>query len=91
MYEGYNASSESVVIFWRVVEQMSFPQRVCVVLCRFRSHFSRWLQTQARLLQFCTGSARVPVEGFQALQGTDKPRKFCIQRVRASIACVHCF
>eukprot|EP00054_Salpingoeca_dolichothecata_P029140 m.226761 g.226761 ORF g.226761 m.226761 type:complete len:1258 (-) comp26405_c0_seq3:76-3849(-) len=36
---------------------------------------------QAKFLQFCTGSTRVPVEGFQTLQGSDGPRKFCVQRI----------
>ncbi|EDQ84378.1 uncharacterized protein MONBRDRAFT_12860 [Monosiga brevicollis MX1] len=36
---------------------------------------------QARFLQFCTGSSRVPIEGFQALQGSDGPRRFCIQKL----------
>ena len=38
-------------------------------------------QQRADLLQFCTGSTRVPVEGFQSLQGSDGPRKFCLQLV----------
>jgi hypothetical protein len=32
-------------------------------------------------LQFCTGSPRTPLEGFQSLQGSDGPRKFCIQKI----------
>lgn len=36
-------------------------------------------QQRADLLQFCTGSTRVPVEGFQSLQGSDGPRRFCVQ------------
>lgn len=36
---------------------------------------------QATFLQFCTGSSRLPLEGFQGLQGSDGPRKFCVQRV----------
>ncbi|XP_063900327.1 uncharacterized protein LOC135119874 [Zophobas morio] len=33
-----------------------------------------------KVLQFVTGTQRIPTEGFQALQGSDGPRKFCIQR-----------
>eukprot|EP01134_Creolimax_fragrantissima_P006842 CFRG6842T1 len=33
-----------------------------------------------RILQFVTGTQRIPTEGFQALQGTDGPRRFCIQK-----------
>eukprot|EP00055_Hartaetosiga_balthica_P008981 m.34748 g.34748 ORF g.34748 m.34748 type:complete len:920 (-) comp6553_c0_seq1:1143-3902(-) len=36
---------------------------------------------QSELLQFCTGSTRVPLEGFQALQGSDGPRKFCVSKM----------
>lgn len=36
---------------------------------------------RVNFLQFCTGSCRVPVEGFQSLQGSDGPRKFCVQLV----------
>eukprot|EP01135_Chromosphaera_perkinsii_P006377 Nk52_evm106s485 gene=Nk52_evmTU106s485 len=39
------------------------------------------MEGQSRLLQFVTGTCRVPIEGFQALQGTDGPRKFCIQKL----------
>ncbi len=39
---------------------------------------------KAAFLQFCTGTPRVPLEGFQALQGSDGPRKFTIQRVGGS-------
>ncbi|KNC83656.1 hypothetical protein SARC_04116 [Sphaeroforma arctica JP610] len=33
-----------------------------------------------RILQFVTGTQRIPTEGFQALIGTDGPRRFCIQK-----------
>ena len=33
-------------------------------------------------LQFCPGTSRVPLEGFQSLVGSDGPRLFCVQRVR---------
>ena len=34
----------------------------------------------ARLLQFCTGTSKVPLEGFKALQGISGPQKFQIHR-----------
>lgn len=34
----------------------------------------------ARLLQFITGTSRVPLEGFQALQGTSGPQRFQIYK-----------
>lgn len=38
-------------------------------------------ERRARLLQFTTGTSRVPVNGFKDLQGSDGPRKFCIQKM----------
>jgi E3 ubiquitin-protein ligase NEDD4 len=36
-------------------------------------------EQRTRLLQFITGSSRVPVNGFKDLQGNDGPRKFTIE------------
>lgn len=38
-------------------------------------------EKRARLLQFATGTSRVPVNGFKDLQGSDGPRRFCIERI----------
>lgn len=38
-------------------------------------------EKRARLLQFATGTSRVPVNGFKDLQGSDGPRHFCIERI----------
>jgi len=38
-------------------------------------------EERARLLQFVTGTSKVPVEGFKALYGSNGPQKFCIERV----------
>jgi E3 ubiquitin-protein ligase NEDD4 len=35
---------------------------------------------KARLLQFTTGTSRVPVNGFKGLQGSDSPRRFMIEK-----------
>ncbi|KAI8998099.1 HECT-domain-containing protein [Gaertneriomyces semiglobifer] len=37
-------------------------------------------EKQARLLQFVTGTSRIPVNGFKDLQGSDGPRKFTIEK-----------
>jgi E3 ubiquitin-protein ligase HUWE1 len=34
----------------------------------------------ARFLQFCTGTTKVPLEGFKALQGISGPQRFQIHR-----------
>lgn len=38
-------------------------------------------EQKRQFLQFCTGSSRVPLEGFQGLQGSDGPRRFCVQKI----------
>eukprot|EP00048_Salpingoeca_helianthica_P022738 m.20050 g.20050 ORF g.20050 m.20050 type:complete len:978 (-) comp7730_c0_seq1:22-2955(-) len=38
-------------------------------------------EQKRQILQFCTGSTRVPLDGFRRLQGSDGPRRFCVQRV----------
>jgi len=37
-------------------------------------------EDRARLLQFCTGTSKVPLDGFQYLQGISVPQKFQIHR-----------
>lgn len=36
--------------------------------------------SQSRLLQFTTGTSRIPVNGFKDLQGSDGPRRFTIEK-----------
>lgn len=38
-------------------------------------------EQKSRLLQFTTGTSRIPVNGFKDLQGSDGPRRFTIERV----------
>ncbi|XP_042236301.1 E3 ubiquitin-protein ligase Su(dx)-like isoform X2 [Homarus americanus] len=38
-------------------------------------------EKRARLLQFVTGTCRVPVGGFAELMGSNGPQKFCIEKV----------
>ncbi|EEB08801.1 HECT-type ubiquitin-protein ligase E3 Pub1 [Schizosaccharomyces japonicus yFS275] len=37
-------------------------------------------EKRSRLLQFTTGTSRIPVNGFKDLQGSDGPRKFTIEK-----------
>ncbi|KAL6928380.1 NEDD4 E3 ubiquitin-protein ligase [Hanseniaspora valbyensis] len=37
-------------------------------------------ESKARLLQFTTGTSRIPVNGFKDLQGSDGPRRFTIEK-----------
>uniref|UniRef100_A0A8C5AQ72 HECT-type E3 ubiquitin transferase n=1 Tax=Gadus morhua TaxID=8049 RepID=A0A8C5AQ72_GADMO len=41
-------------------------------------------ERRARLLQFVTGSSRVPLQGFKALQGAAGPRLFTLHQIDAS-------
>lgn len=41
----------------------------------------RWpAEQRSRLLQFATGTSRIPVNGFKDLQGSDGPRRFTIEK-----------
>ncbi|KNE58375.1 hypothetical protein, variant [Allomyces macrogynus ATCC 38327] len=42
-------------------------------------------EKRARLLQFATGTSRIPSSGFRYLQGTDGPCKFTIERARGDV------
>lgn len=42
------------------------------------------LEQKARLLQFTTGTSRIPVNGFKDLQGSDGPRRFTIEKAGES-------
>lgn len=37
-------------------------------------------EQKSRLLQFTTGTSRIPVNGFKDLQGSDGPRRFTIEK-----------
>lgn len=38
-------------------------------------------EARARLLQFVTGTCRVPVGGFAELMGSNGPQRFCVEKV----------
>lgn len=38
-------------------------------------------EKRARLLQFVTGSCRLPIGGFAELQGSNGPQQFCIEKI----------
>ncbi len=41
---------------------------------------------RAKLLAFCTGTPRVPAQGFQMLRGSDGPRLFTLRRTESTCA-----
>ncbi|KAJ3411380.1 hypothetical protein HDV05_002305 [Chytridiales sp. JEL 0842] len=48
----------------------------------FWSVVSAWdNEKKAKLLQFATGTSRIPVNGFKDLYGSDGPRRFTIERI----------
>lgn len=51
-------------------------------------------EMRARLLQFVTGTCRVPVGGFSELMGSNGPQRFCIEKVGKenwSVVFLFCF
>ncbi|XP_031695430.1 E3 ubiquitin-protein ligase SMURF2-like, partial [Anarrhichthys ocellatus] len=61
--------------------------------CTAESNIVKWFwkavesfdeERRARLLQFVTGSSRVPLQGFKALQGAAGPRLFTIHQIDAN-------
>ncbi|RKP39957.1 putative E3 ubiquitin-protein ligase [Dimargaris cristalligena] len=52
-----------------------------VVIQWFWKCVRNWdMETKSRLLQFTTGTSRIPVNGFRDLQGSDGPRRFTIEK-----------
>lgn len=46
---------------------------------------SSWpAERRTRLLQFATGTSRLPVQGFRDLQGSDGPRRFTVEKLTQS-------
>jgi E3 ubiquitin-protein ligase NEDD4 len=43
-------------------------------------------EKKSRLIQFVTGTSRIPVNGFKDLQGSDGPRKFTIEKTGETAA-----
>eukprot|EP00835_Amoeboradix_gromovi_P006009 NODE_637_length_5728_cov_0.215669.p1 type:complete len:678 gc:universal NODE_637_length_5728_cov_0.215669:3102-1069(-) len=58
-----------------------------LIIKRFWELMEQWDNEQrGRFLQFCTGTSRIPVNGFKDLQGSDGPRKFTLERVKDETA-----
>jgi E3 ubiquitin-protein ligase NEDD4 len=72
-YKGYVATDEVIQLFWKVCFLASTRLSVQCV-----KSFDN--EKRARLLQFVTGTSRIPVNGFKDLHGSDGPRRFCIER-----------
>lgn len=85
IYRHYNRNSKQVVWFWQVRKWMDelWFKNFQFLDFRFRLQFVRDTDNEkrARLLQFVTGTCRVPVGGFAELMGSNGPQRFCIEKV----------
>lgn len=83
IYRHYNRNSKQIAWFWQVSSGCSTMTNVinakhipCFQFVRETDNEKR-----ARLLQFVTGTCRVPVGGFAELMGSNGPQRFCIEKV----------
>lgn len=81
-YRGYTESDDVIVNFWKASHWSSDLRLVVVSDMNFLSQCVRsWdAEQKSRLLQFTTGTSRIPVNGFKDLQGSDGPRRFTIEK-----------
>lgn len=79
-YRGYDEKDPVIQNFWKVRSIVLF-----IVNCSTVSNPVQCIRTwdseqKSRLLQFATGTSRIPVNGFKDLQGSDGPRRFTIEK-----------
>jgi E3 ubiquitin-protein ligase NEDD4 len=72
-YRGYKQEDDVVGMFWKVRERERGGADGKVV-----SGYDS--EKKSRLIQFVTGTSRIPVNGFKDLQGSDGPRRFTIEK-----------
>ena len=77
-YRGYTEQDQVIRNFWTVSDWVLSP----VDATNLSSQCIRsWdAEQKSRLLQFATGTSRIPVNGFKDLQGSDGPRRFTIEK-----------
>ena len=79
-YRGYTESDVVVQNFWKVRQNSPSHPHATQGLT-FRQCIRGWdAEQKSRLLQFATGTSRIPVNGFKDLQGSDGPRRFTIEK-----------
>ena len=80
-YKNYTVDDQVIKWFWQVryIPRHLFIRilQFCIVKQCVESFDN---EKKARLLQFVTGTSRIPVNGFKDLQGSDGPRKFTIEK-----------
>src|SRR5271169_3336966 len=72
-YRGYTESDDVVQWFWKV-------QHLLQNFDLYQAIRTWDAEKKSRLLQFTTGTSRIPVNGFKDLQGSDGPRRFTIEK-----------
>ena len=74
--------SEVDIVDWKKnTEYKNFLATDRVILWFWKVVESMDNEKRARLLQFVTGTSRIPVNGFKDLMGSDGPRKFTIEKI----------
>ena len=80
-YRGYTESDAVVQNFWKVSLNPSSDPCEDDILTSLQQCIRSWdAEQKSRLLQFATGTSRIPVNGFKDLQGSDGPRRFTIEK-----------
>lgn len=77
-YRGYTEADEVIGFFWKV----GFPSTTAGdLMLNLEQCIRSWdSESKSRLLQYATGTSRIPVNGFKDLQGSDGPRRFTIEK-----------
>lgn len=80
-YRGYTESDVVVQNFWKVSLPTTTSHTHQISLLTTHQCIRSWdAEQKSRLLQFATGTSRIPVNGFKDLQGSDGPRRFTIEK-----------
>jgi len=80
-YRGYEEKDPVIQNFWKVCDDqiLVVVSQSLTVVQLIRTWDS---EQKSRLLQFATGTSRIPVNGFKDLQGSDGPRRFTIEKTQ---------
>lgn len=77
-YRGYTEQDEVIKNFWTVCLPVIWQM---IAVANDSQCIRSWdAEQKSRLLQFATGTSRIPVNGFKDLQGSDGPRRFTIEK-----------
>lgn len=77
-YRGYTEQDQVIRNFWTVSIRVSSSENAANAGSQCIRSWDA--EQKSRLLQFATGTSRIPVNGFKDLQGSDGPRRFTIEK-----------